>query len=121
MYGGPVSYPSNTYPGGDNLMNVNFGGTNYPPNYNARSGFVPQMGYPQNYQGGPYYGQQPMGFGNPNVNTPTSPPREYDKLVAEMQNGVNYAANITEEQKKQAEADKLKKEEQDRFFDSLKF
>jgi len=80
----------------------------YNPNFN------PQMGY-----GGGYpTGQQQ--FGQNGLN-PGYPKKEaYDQLVQELQTGTNFA-QLSEDKKKEDQAVKQKKEEQDKCFDFIKF
>jgi len=116
-----------------NLLNMNFGvGTTsntspvtsnpgpYPYGYN-----YPPHGYSMPPQG--FYPPQPMGYPPtypPSYNYPTSqPPKDdnssYDKFAKEVQNGVALIS-LSEEQKKQEQANKQKKDDMDKYFDFIK-
>ena len=144
MYGnaGPGYIPNN-YPGDQEIMGVNFGSPTYhnSPTYNihpqAQGYNIPfQSGYPgvfnpnQNYPGGNIYPVQPnIGYHQNNFRpqngfngqqNPNGPKKDYDQLVTEIQSGVINIA-INEEQKKQDLAQKQKQDEQDKYFNFIKF
>jgi len=120
----------NMYGGSPNdqtgFMNVSFGNNYQQGGFNMpQTGFVPQQqGYNPNfnpqmgYGGGYPTGQQQ--FGQNGLN-PGYPKKEaYDQLVQELQTGTNFA-QLSEDKKKEDQAVKQKKDEQDKCFDFIKF
>jgi hypothetical protein len=122
-----------THPQDANLLNMNFGGPNpnsipvttNPSPYGYGYPYPPPHGYSMPPQG--FY-PPPMGYTpayppNYNYNQPTLPPKDenisYDKFAKDVQNGVALIS-LSEEQKKQEQANKQKKDDMDKLFDFIK-